>query len=169
MSNELANQNNQEVLESKLQVVGETEGFVKYYNPETKKYSRKAKFKDYSSVKAETKQEKIWLMNLIENDEETGNALSDHVKKEIEVADVITRRYDKVNEDTGELEYGVLTYLLTPEKEAFVTSSKSVYFSVQRIFDLFGKPDEEGWENVKVKVGSEKGQNGTMIKIKLIG
>jgi hypothetical protein len=133
------------------------------------KFSRKAKFKDFSSVSAETREEKMWLLNLLEGNEENGNGLKDHVGKQIEVANVITRKYDRINEETGEREFGVLTYLLTPDKIAYVTSSKSVYFSITRIMDLFGKPNEAGWENLLIKVLSEKGQNGNMIKIKMVG
>jgi hypothetical protein len=41
--------------------------------------------------------------------------------------------------------------------------------SIIRIMDLFGKPTDEGWENITVKVLKEKAQNGDMIKIKLVG
>jgi hypothetical protein len=133
------------------------------------KYSRKAKYKDYSSIKAESRADKIWLMNLLDGDEDTGNGLKEQVGKQIIVADVITRKYDKVNEETGEMEYGVLTYLVTPDKQVFVTSSKSVYFSINKIMDVFGKPTDEIWENITVKVIKEKGTNGDMIKIKLVG
>lgn len=133
------------------------------------KFSRKAKFREYSSIKAETRADKLWLMNLLEGDEETGNGLKEHVGKQIEVANVITRKYDKVNEDTGQLEYGVLTYLITPDKIAYVTSSKTVYFSTIRMLDLFGTPDSPEWENIKVQVGKKKGQNGDMITIKMVG
>lgn len=133
------------------------------------KYIRKAKFKEFSSISAETRDEKIWLLNLIENDDETGNGLKDHVGKQIEVADIITRRYDKINEENGELEYGVLTYLITPDKVAYVTSSKTVYFSIMRIMELFGTPKDPEWVNIKVKVGKEKSTNGDIIKIKMVG
>jgi hypothetical protein len=133
------------------------------------KYIRKAKFAEYSSIHPETKEEKIWMLNLLEGDEETGNGLKSHAGKIIEVANVITRKYDRINEESGQQEFGVLTYLITPDKIAYVTSSKTVYFSIMRIMDLFGKPDSGEWENIKVKVGKEKGQNGDMIKIKMIG
>jgi hypothetical protein len=149
-------------------VVREEENYVIIKNEEGK-FSRKAKYHDYSSITATSREEKIWLMNLLEGNEETGNGLKDHVGKHIEVANVITRKYDKINEETGQTEYGVLTYLLTPDRIAYVTSSKNVYFSIIRIMDLFGKPNEEGWENVTVKVMKEKGQNGDMIKIKMVG
>lgn len=158
---------NEEV--AKGMVVHSENDLYTVYKTHEGKFVRKAKFHEYSSVKAETKEEKIWLLNLLEGAEDTGYGLKDHVGKTIEVADVITRKYDRINEETGELEYGVLTYLLTPEKEAYVTSSKNVYFSINRIMDLFGKPDEEGWENVQVLVQKEKATNGDLIKIKMVG
>jgi hypothetical protein len=133
------------------------------------KFVRKAKFKEYSSIKPKDRKEQIWLLNLMEGSEETGQGLKEHVGKQIEVADIITRRYDKINEETGQTEYGVLTYLLTPDRIAYVTSSKTVYFSIVRIMELFGTPDSEGWENIIIKVGKQKGQNGDIINIKMVG
>jgi hypothetical protein len=150
------------------QVVREEENFVVIQNAEGK-FSRKAKYHDYSSITAQSREEKIWLMNLMEGDEETGNGLKEQVGKHIVVENIITRKYDKINEETGQLEYGVLTYLITPEKQVFVTSSKNVYMSIIRIMDLFGKPTDSEWENITVKVLKEKAQNGDMIKIKLVG
>lgn len=153
---------------SGLVIQSETNDYT-IYKDENGKFIRKAKFMDFSSIEATTREEKIWLLNLLEGAEDTGHGLKNNVGKTIEVADVILRKYDRINEDTGFQENGVLTYLLTPEKVAFVTSSKNVYFSIKRIMDLFGKPNEEGWENVKVLVQKEKATNGDMIKIKMIG
>lgn len=136
---------------------------------ENGKYIRKAKFKEFSSIHPQERAERIWLLNLMEGSEESGNPLKGHVGKQIEVADIITRRYDKINEETGQTEYGVLTYLITPDKIAYVTSSKTVYFSITRIMDLFGIPGSEGWENILVQVGKQKGLNGDMITIKMVG
>ena len=157
-----------EIVESANAVIRENDKFVVMQNSEGK-FVRRAKYHDYSSFTAETREDKLWLLNVLDNDEDTGNGLSSNVGKTIEVQDVITRSYDRINEDNGEQEFGVLTYLITPEREVFVTSSKSVYFTLDRIMDLFGRPDEDDWENIKVKVGSEKMKNGTSIKIKMVG
>jgi hypothetical protein len=85
------------------------------------------------------------------------------------VHDIITRQYDRINEETGAVEYGVLTYLITKDKIAYVTSSKTVYFSVMRTLDLFGYPGEAGWEPITFKVGKQKGQNGDIIKVQMVG
>lgn len=164
--------NQNEIVETPVQEIAvlqrETDDYV-ILKDGNGKFVRKAKYKEYSSIKPQNREEKIWLLNLLEGDEETGNGLKDHVGKTIEVQNIITRTYDKIDEETGELLYGVLTYLITPEKEVFVTSSKNVYFSITRIMELFGSPDSEEWVNVKVKVGKEKGANGDMIKIKMVG
>jgi hypothetical protein len=166
MTNEIANVEAVQVVTG--EIVREEKNYVVIKNEEGK-FVRKAKYSSYSSVKAESREDKIWLMNLMEGNEDTGNGLKDHVGKIIEVANIITRPYDKINEDTGVTEYGVLTYLFTPDKIAYVTSSKNVYFSINNIMDLFGRPDEAGWENIKIKVGKEKGLNGDMIKVKMVG
>jgi hypothetical protein len=169
MTNEL--QTN-EIVEAQNQIAevvkSENEEYVVVQGADGK-YSRKAKFKDYSSIVAESRADKIWLMNLLEGDEGTGNGLKEHVGQIIEVQDVITRRYDKINEDTGAIEYGVLTYLIAPDKQVFVTSSKTVYFSITRLFQNFGYPGTPEWENLRLKVGKQKGQNGDIIKVTMVG
>lgn len=157
-----------QVNELSTSVISETDKFM-VVKDENGKFSRKAKYSDYSSLVPKDKKEKIWLLNLLEGAEDSGFGLKNYVGHHIEVENVITRKYDKVNEETGQLEYGVLTYLITPEKVAYATSSKNVYFSIMHIMELFGKPTDEDWENITVQVLSEKGANGDMIKIKMIG
>jgi hypothetical protein len=151
-----------------LTTVSENENYV-ILKDEAGKFVRKAKFNDYSSIVAESRADKMWLLNLLEGAEGSGNGLKEHVGKQIEVANVITRKYDKINEETGQTEYGVLTYLLTPDKVAYVTSSKSVYFSITRMMELFGKPTDADWENIIVQVGKVKQTNGDSITIKMVG
>jgi hypothetical protein len=155
MSNELMTSNNQ----GNYEIIQNEEG----------KFSRKAKYEAYSSVKAETKKEKIALLNLLEGSDENTNGLKDHVGKQIEVANVIFRPYDKINEDTGVLEYGVLTYLLTPDGIPYVTSSKSVYFTLKRIFEVFSAPDQEDWENIIVKIVKKKGLQHEYVDVVMVG
>jgi hypothetical protein len=133
------------------------------------KFSRKAKFKEYNSLNLESAEDQIWYFNLIEGNEENGNGLKEHVGQIIEVQDVVTRRYDKINEQTGATEYGVLTYLIAPDKQVFVTSSKTVYFTIMRTFEAFGFPGTAKWKNLKLKVGKQKGQNGDIIKVQMVG
>lgn len=154
--------------QSRANVQYETEEYI-VTKDENGKYARKAKYHPYSSIKAETRADKLWLLNLLEGDENSGFGLKDNVGKEITVENVIFRPYDRIDEETGNFEYGVLTYLVTPEKDAYVTSAKSVYFTMKQIMELFGKPGTPDWENVIVKVGKQKMQNGDAINIKMIG
>lgn len=132
-------------------------------------FKRKATYEAYSSLKAETKAEKIWLLNLLEGNQDSVNGLKDHVGKQFEIANVIFRPYDSINETTGKQEFGVLTYILTPDGIPYVTSSKSVYFSMKRIFEVFGAPDQEGWENIRIQVIRKKGLQFEYVDIKIIG
>lgn len=157
------------VHESRFETISETESFVVVRDKESGKFSRKAKYNSYSSIVATDRAEKIWLMNLLEGEEENGSGLKDNIGAVIEVANIITRPYDKINEENGEVEYGVLTYLITPDKTVYASSSKNVYFSINKMMELFGKPTDETWENISVAVKSEKGTNGDIIKIKMVG
>jgi hypothetical protein len=168
--NELATQNHEtEVVEPQATViVSENENYT-VIKDENGKFKRKAKFQEFSSIEPKDRKEKIWLLGLLEGNEETGNGLKDHVGKQIEVQDIIVRPYDRIDENTGEIQEGVLTYLITPDRVAYVTSSKTVYFSIKRMMDLFGQPNTPEWENILIKVGKKKGQNGDMITVKMVG
>jgi hypothetical protein len=155
MSNELMTTSNKE----NYVIVQDEEG----------KFSRKAKYEAYCSIVPQNRQEKIDMLNLLEGSDENTNGLKDHVGKQFEIANVIFRPYDKINEETGAEEYGVLTYLITPDGIPYVTSSKSVYFSMKRIFDVFGEPNSEEWENIIVKVIQKKGLQYQYVDVKMVG
>lgn len=161
MANEIQNVNNNN------EVVSETDQYT-IKKDENGKFTRQAKYSNYSSMQAETKEQKIWMFNLLEGDSEAVKGMKDHVGDAFYIHNIITNSYDSIDEDTGEITHGVLTYLLDEENNAYVTSSKSVYFTVTRIMRLFGKPDEQGYEPVKVMVSSEKGKNGNIIKLKMV-
>jgi hypothetical protein len=164
MTNELTNQNQStEIAET---VIRENAQFAVVQDVNGK-FKRKAKYNDFSTMQIETRADKVWLLNLFEGGEGTGNGLKEHVGKQIQIADVITRPYDKINEETGDMEYGVLTYLITADKIVYVTSSKNVYFTITRTIEVFGNPSSA--EPFIIQVLKEKGQNGDMIKIKLVG
>ena len=175
----MTNENNQltvldnntgEIIQSNGNVVRETNKHVVMLN-EKGKYIRKAKYEEYSSMTFETREDKIFLAQLFGQDNENDeNSLKNNIGKEFELANVITRPYSSIDEDTGEEIHGVITYLFTPEKEVFITSSKTVYFTLfENYFKLFGRPDYEEYENLKVKVTSRRGTNGTILDLKLIG
>lgn len=133
------------------------------------KFVRKAIYKPFSSITPETKAEKIAMMNLLNGDGENSLPLGENIGKHIPLADVIFNPYDKINEETGESEYGVLSYLITPENVVYVTSSKSVYFSLKRVFQVFGEPHYEGEDVITVKPVKKKGQNFNYTDIQIVG
>ena len=95
--------------------------------------------------------------------------LNDCIGNKITIADVIINPYDSVNEDTGEMQYGVLTYMIDTNGEAYVTSSKSVYYTLQNVFKVFGTPHWEEEEAVTVQVVKKKGLQFNYTDINVIG
>lgn len=132
------------------------------------KFQRKAVYQFFASVVAETRAQKINMMNLLNGD---GGALpmGEHVGAEFKVQDVIFQPYDAVDEETGELLNGVLTYLFDTKGAVYVTSSKSVYFTLKRVFQVFGAPHWSADEAVEVKVVKEKGKEFQYIDLKILG
>jgi hypothetical protein len=132
------------------------------------KFVRKATYQAFSSVTPETKEQKIAMMNLLSGDDEKTMPLGENIGKIFELADVILNPYDKVNEETGEMEYGVLSYLITQDGLVYVTSSKSVYFSLKRIFQVFGEPHYEAGE-ISLKAVKKQGQQFKYTDIQIVG
>ena len=145
----------------------EVKGYEIKQNAEGK-FERKAIYQPFMSVTPETRAQKIALLQLLESDT-VAKPLNDCVGSKITIADVIINPYDKVNEDTGEMEYGVLTYMIDTNGEAYVTSSKSVYYTLQNIFKVFGLPHWEGQDAVAVQVVKKKGLQFNYTDINVIG
>lgn len=135
---------------------------------ENGKYKRVATYEPFTSVVAETREQKIAMMNLLDSDD-VALPMNDYVGAQLKIADVITKPYDSVNEDTGEITSGVLTYLITPENVAYVTSSKSVYFSLQTIFSVFGFPHYSEGEEIIVEIVKKQGEKFKYNDIKVVG
>lgn len=165
MANELQDQNVKGTED--MGIVEETENYT-IRQDEKGKYIRQAKYANYSSIKAATKQDKIWLFNLLEGESSDIKGMKEHVGEAFTIQNVITNSYDSIDEDTGEITQGVLTYLMDENNNAYVTSSKSVYFTVVRLMRIFGKPDSPDYDPVKVMITSEKGKNGNMIKLQMV-
>lgn len=169
MTNELMNVKTGEMIKGDV-VVRENEDMVVVQKADGK-FVRQAKYKDFHSFVPQTTEEKIELFNIMNaGEEESDNGLSSNVGKKITIRDIVQTAYDKVNEDTGELEHGVVTYLFTPENEVFVTSSKSVHFTLSNLFKVFGNPaDKENYVPIIVEVTSTRRENGKQINVKLVG
>lgn len=132
------------------------------------KYKRKALYKAFSSVVAETREQKINLMNLLDSDD-IALPMSEYTGATIKVSNVITKPYDSVDEDTGEITSGVLTYLLTPDGLAYVTSSKSVYFTLQTAMTVFGEAPYSSGDELIVEIVKKQGKQFKYTDIKVVG
>ena len=131
------------------------------------KFKRTATYNDFSSVVAETKEQRIALMNILDGDEAIPMRKASGAT--INLVDVITRSYESVDELTGELQYGVLTYLFDKDGKVYVTSSKTVYFTLQKIMQVFGQPTYEGENILKLEIIERPGQHNEILDIKVVG
>jgi len=131
------------------------------------KFIRKAVYQAFSSVNPTTREEKINLFNLLEG--EGALAMNDHVGEKFNLVDVVTNPYDRVDEETGELEYGALTYLFTDDGKVYVTSSKSVYHTIQNLMKVFGEPHYNEEEAPILQIVKRQGQTHKYVDVKVIG
>lgn len=157
-------EHNNELIQAEPQVTRVPDNL---YQDQSGKFKRRATYEDFSSVKVETREEKIKLYQLIEEENDSLKPATEHIGTEIELKDVIFRKYDSVDELTGELEEGVLTYLFDKNGTVYVTSSKSVYFSLNKIFKIFGEPTYE--EAVLIKLVRREGREFKYVDITLLG
>ena len=147
-TNEMIVSNNQELTETPELVIGETivrqdENFVIVKTTDGK-FKRKAKYKHFSSIKAETRQDKIWLSNLMDmNDDDDSAGLKNHIGKQIEVRDIITKPYSKINEETG-------IEVRTIDREWTVNSAEKHIMKLKRT--LLDRPETHG-RNVSKSFG----------------
>lgn len=134
------------------------------------KHSRKMIYKDFTSVVPETREQTIAMFKLL-NEDGQATQMKEAVGQEFALRDVILQPYDRINEDTGLQEYGVVTYLIAHDNTAFVTSSKSVYNTVVNLFKAFGEPSYNMDQSPKLKIVSRAGQvkGRTIIDVSLIG
>lgn len=157
-----------EILPSEI-VVQETEDY-RIVKLEDGTFKKNMKYKKNHSRVAETEEEQIELYKVF-NDEDSDlvTPLSHLVGKEITIAHFFTNPYQSFDEKTGIVTDGVTTTIEDTEGNYYVTSSKSVYYSLFNIMDAFGYPSDEDYKPVKVEVTGTKRQNGIQIDIRLIG
>lgn len=102
----------------------------------------------YCSVKCKNYEDKKNLFNALE---QADILLNDVVGSEFELKDVYVRRYEKINEETGEVENKVRVILFDTEGKSYATGSFGIFNIIGRIIEAFGTPDT--WsEPLKVKV-----------------
>lgn len=171
MTNEIAKNFDIETGEILLneRVVNETEEY-KIVQLEDGTFKKNMKYKNIFTRQAETEEEKIELFKVFnDNDSNLVTPLSNLVGKQISIAHFFTQPYQAFDEKTGVINEGVTTTIQDTEGAYYVTSSKSVYYSVLNIMQSFGFPNSENYKPVLVEVTGTKRQNGIQIDLKLIG
>lgn len=91
----------------------------------------------FSSIKAESEEDKIKLLNAMEN---CDFLLNDVAPRDITVKDVYIQQYEKDVE--GEKHKKYRTILFDEEGHTYVTTSNFFFFALSKIFNVLGTPDK---------------------------
>lgn len=117
----------------------------------------------YCSIKAESEEEKIKLLNALEN---CDFLLNDIAPKEIEVKDVLIQQYEKDVE--GEKKTKYRTILFDTDGKTYITNSNFFFYALSKIFNVMGTPDKWAkpytFEIYKKEV--QNGKKALSVKIK---
>lgn len=170
MTNEIMNVNEQtgEILTQEV-LVNETEDYriVKLPNG---KFRKDMKYKNFHSRIAETQDEQAELYKVFnENNPELVTQLKNMINREITIAHFFTTSYEAFDEETGNVNSGVVTTIQDISGDYYVTSSKSVYYTIFNIMETFGYPNSKDYEPVKVKVTGTQQKRGVQIDLQLVG
>ncbi len=148
-------------------VVRETENYV--IRKENGKFVKQAKYKKIFTHVPQTEEKQIELYNVFnssEDDNDLVQPIGKLVGEVIGIDELYTNPYTSFDEETGQDNYGVTTTIKDGE-QYYVTSSKSVYYTVQKLFETFGNPADEDYKKIYVKVTGTKRQNGVQIDFAL--
>lgn len=135
---------------------------------ENGKYRKDMKYKQYFTNTPTNKDEKIELYKILNTqDEKLVTPMSKLVGEEIEIHHVYTQPYTSFDEETGGNTNGVTTTIYTGSNY-IATSSKSIYYTIMGLFEVFGDPTLEDYKPIKVKITGTRLQNGTQINFELV-
>lgn len=113
-------------------------------NTETERNSEST----YCSIVCKTNEERKNLFNALE---QADVLLNDVVGTEFELKDVYIHRYERVNDETGEVEPKVRIILFDSEGKSYACGSFGIFNILGRMFEVFGTPNR--WEQpLKVRV-----------------
>lgn len=119
----------------------------------------------YCSIICKTNEERKYLFNALE---QADVLLNDVVGTEFELKDVYIHKYEKINEETGEVEPKVRIILFDTEGKSYACGSFGIFNILRRIFEVFGTPDR--WEQpLKVRVTKKDiKDNKKMLSLELL-
>lgn len=95
----------------------------------------------YTSINMENAENRKLLFKISES---ADGRVSDNLNKTIMLKDIFLQRYDKVNEETGEVEEKTRTILIDETGKSYASASKGLYNSLLKFIQIMGKPDT--WE-----------------------
>lgn len=132
------------------------------------KFKKNMKYQPYFSRQAETETEKKELYKVL-NEDNNDNVieLKNMIDKQIDIVHVFINPYTSFDEDTGKNTHGVTCTIQSTDGNYYVTSSKSVYYTLKNMFETFGYPSDENYNPIKVVVTGTKQKNGVQINLKL--
>lgn len=126
------------------------------------KYSRKLVYSPLNTVTHSQNRADLMRLTAIlsGSDDELVQAFSDNIGATFELENVIFKPYESINDLTGELEYGVVSYLFgAGEEKPYVTSSKSVYITLKNYFAVFGIPNTPEYLGLTLTIVNKKGRD----------
>lgn len=142
-------------------IINDTEEFTIFKN-EDGTFKKVMKYKAIKNYHPSTQEEELKLFNVLaasdDNNEDVIQMKSLN-NEQFSFTAYFCNPYTSFNEETGENEHGVITYFYTTQKQFIVTSSKSVYFFVQKLEESFNLNESEYFE-VVADVKQVKKENG---------
>ena len=119
----------------------------------------------YCSIVCKTNEERKNLFNALE---QADVLLNDVVGTEFELNNVYIHRYERINEETGEVEPKVRIILFDSEGKSYACGSFRIFNILRRMIEVFGTPDV--WEHpLKVRVVKKDiKDNKKMLSLELI-
>lgn len=133
------------------------------------KFKKQMKYKKFFS-KIPTTDEEIKELYRVLNDENNNDIvspMSQNIDKELEIHQVYIVPYESFDEDTGFTEKGV-TSTIYDGGHYYATSSKSVYHTLHNLFQVFGYPQDNGYDPIKVRITGTKRERGLQINLSLV-
>ena len=110
----------------------------------------------YCSLDLSDTNNKKLLLKISQNADDT---IANNLDKEFYLANVFIQRYEKVIEETGEVETKTRTILIDKDNHSYASASRGLYNSIKSLIALMGTPDN--WEEpILVKVVEKGIKNG---------
>lgn len=101
----------------------------------------------YSSVQANTPEEKVALFNATQSPDRIKN----YINNVIIVKDIILENVEFLDTETGEVKILPRTILISPDGSAYTATSVGIFNGIKNLVSIFGLP--ETWEQpIKIMV-----------------